>query len=302
MIDPKAVTTYAQYNEDLILLALLHDVKKGFYIDVGANYPTTDSVTKLFYDKGWTGINIEPIKSLHEELQRERPKDVNIQSGIGAKSGSATFREYPSASGHSTFDTKQKAAHDKSLKFKEYEVPIKTLEDVFKQNNVQHVHFLKIDVEGFEHEVVAGNDWKKYRPEVLCIEANHVSQDWEKILNDNKYRLFISDGLNKYYLEEGVWNRTDGFVERVIKLDYHALKQHQYQSWSQDSKDQQKLHKMVADQQDAIGSLNNNVHRLEAQSSLSLHGRSYPSRLKRTMYGLTIDWLKFKKNNSKQDG
>lgn len=299
MIDPEAITTYAQYNEDIILLALLHDVKKGFYVDVGANYPTTDSVTKLFYDQGWNGINIEPIKSLHKELKKKRPRDINIQSGIGAKSGLAKFREYPTASGHSTFDNKQKAAQDKSLKYKEYDVPIKTLEEIFVENEVSHVDFLKVDVEGFEHEVIAGNNWKKYRPDVLCIEANHVSQDWKKILTNNKYRLFISDGLNEYYVEEGTWKITEDFVERVVKLDYHALKQHQYQSWAQDSKDQEKLHKMVADQQASIDSLTSSVRRLEAQSGLSLRGHSYPNRLKRAAYGLTIDWLRFKQKKTK---
>ncbi len=70
------IITYAQYNEDIILKALLYDVKKGFYVDVGANDPDDDSVTKLFYQNGWNGINIEPIESLHKELIRSRPKHL----------------------------------------------------------------------------------------------------------------------------------------------------------------------------------------------------------------------------------
>ena len=72
MIDPKRIITYSQYNEDIILTALLSDIKKGFYVDVGANYPETDSVTKKFYLSGWSGINIEPIETLHKQLVRKR--------------------------------------------------------------------------------------------------------------------------------------------------------------------------------------------------------------------------------------
>lgn len=301
MIDPEAAVTYAQYREDLILLALFHDVKKGTYIDVGANYPTVDSVTKLFYERGWTGINVEPIKSLHKELQRERPKDINLQCGIGAQTGVGTFREYPAASGHSTFDEKQKAAQSKTLKYTEYEVPVTTLKQVFGEHKPKHVHFLKIDVEGYEYEVVAGNDWKKYRPEVVCIEANHVARDWRKTLEANNYRLFIADGLNEYYVEHSAWKRTEGFDERIIKLDYHALKQHQYQSWSQDSRDLEKLHTIIADQAVAMDAMKESIQSLE---TLSLKNRSYLSRLKRSAYGLSVDWIKYRRGRSgpKRDG
>ena len=294
MIDPKAVTTYAQYNEDLILLALFADLKTGFYVDVGANYPTIDSVTKLFYDKGWTGINIEPIKGLQEQLQRERPKDINLQCGVGDTPKKATLREYTSVSGHSTFDAKQKAAQDKRLEYVDYEVQIKTLKQIFDANKVKGIQFLKIDVEGFEYEVVAGNDWKKYRPEVICIEANHVSRDWRPILERNQYRLFIADGLNEYYVEDKAWKRTENFAERIINIDYHALKQHQWQSWSKDSEDLERLHGIIAEQAIAIESLTQKAREAER---LSLKNRSYAGRLKRAVYGLTVDWVKYKRNS-----
>ena len=54
--------SYAQEYEDIILYAIIGDVSDGFYIDVGAYDPVDISVTKYFYDKGWHGINIEPLK------------------------------------------------------------------------------------------------------------------------------------------------------------------------------------------------------------------------------------------------
>lgn len=301
MIDPKAITTYAQYNEDLILLALLHDVDKGFYVDVGANYPVIDSVTKIFYDKGWNGINIEPIKKLHQQLMEARPKDINLQIGLGDKLGEETFREFIGNHGHSTFDINQKKSYGKDEKYLDYKVTIKTLSDVLTENKVKHIHFLKVDVEGYEHQVIAGNDWEKYRPEIICIEANHVYKDWRSVLTKHNFRPFISDGLNEYYVAKEAWVRTKDFSERIVKLNYHALKQHQQQSWSEDSAMLSKLHKIVADQDAEIKSLRGTTDRLASASRLSLSQQPLGKRIQRAGYGLTIDWAKYKKFKNNKD-
>jgi hypothetical protein len=51
--------SYAQNYEDILLGRALRK-SEGFYIDVGANHPVFHSVTKLFHDRGWRGINVEP--------------------------------------------------------------------------------------------------------------------------------------------------------------------------------------------------------------------------------------------------
>ena len=82
---------YAQNKEDLLIKSFFPDVKKGFYIDVGANDPVVDSVTKLFYDEGWSGINIEPIKKHIIDLDRLRPRDINLNLGLSDKTDGLTF-------------------------------------------------------------------------------------------------------------------------------------------------------------------------------------------------------------------
>lgn len=295
MIDPKTIITYAQYNEDLILSVLLYDVEKGFYVDVGANYPTVDSVTKLFYEKGWHGINIEPIESLYKQLAKDRPNDINLQYGVGTESGTAIFREYTEVPGHSTFDTKQKREHDRGMPYKDYKVTIRPLTDILEKQQVGHIHFLKVDVEGFEYEVIKGSDWTKYRPEVLCIEANHVSKDWRPILRRNRYKLFIFDGLNEYYVAEEAWKRTKGFAERAAGNNYHVVKKHHYDNWMRDIEELKHYIDLVADLNKQNEGLRKNIERLENIATLSLKGRPLGSRLKRVAYGLTIDWYRFKK-------
>jgi len=71
--------SYSQDFEDFIIYYIFFDLQKGFYIDVGANDPNEFSVTKAFYDRGWYGINIEPLHEKYILLKKYRPRDINLQ-------------------------------------------------------------------------------------------------------------------------------------------------------------------------------------------------------------------------------
>ena len=76
--------SFAQNFEDVMLYRVFRGQPTGFYIDVGAADPTHRSVTRLFYDLGWRGINIEPRQMFFEELQHARPRDINLDCGAGS--------------------------------------------------------------------------------------------------------------------------------------------------------------------------------------------------------------------------
>jgi len=97
------IISYSQDKEDLILLSFLEDIEKGFYVDIGANDPWTYSVTKLFYELGWNGINIEPLPDMYDKLCEDRPFDTNLNIGISNEEG---FMELRVADDLSTFDEK----------------------------------------------------------------------------------------------------------------------------------------------------------------------------------------------------
>lgn len=215
------LTTYAQNREDLILLGFFDKDEKGFYVDVGANEPTHESVTKNFYDSGWHGINIEPIPPLHKKLVKERPRDINLDIAIGAKRGKAKLYYYPKGDGLSTMSENMAKSYRENQSVltefteeeEEIEIEVFTLREILaKHANDKKISFMKVDVEGLEYEVLVGNDWSKYRPEVICIEANHVFKDWRKLLVDHDYVLVFFDGLNEYY--------TSKESKRAQKFDY----------------------------------------------------------------------------------
>lgn len=208
---------YAQNREDLILEALFPDIKTGFYVDVGACHPHVASVTKRFYLNGWRGINIEPQAELCELFNIERPRDINLNVGISDKKSKMTMRAYIYNRGLTTFANDMKRDYegghgDKTEEYEDVSVEVYTLKEILKTQKVASIQFLKVDVEGFEYEVLNGNDWQRFRPEVICIEANHVIQDWHPLLADNGYKKVFFDGLNEYYVD----TKTD----RAEKFDY----------------------------------------------------------------------------------
>ena len=70
------------------------------------------------------------------------------------------------------------------------------------------IDFLSIDVEGHEREVLAGGDWKTWRPRIVVVEATEPTttipshEKWEGILLEASYLFATFDGLNRYYVRK----------------------------------------------------------------------------------------------------
>jgi FkbM family methyltransferase len=136
--------SYSQHGEDIHLSWLFPDKTDGFYVDVGANDPTFLSVTKHFYDRGWSGVNVEPVPSLCEKLRAERPRDLNLNIGISNREGALTFYESPSIQGWSTFSPKVAAERcRRGLSLVERTIPVLSLNDLFARHIDRPVDFLR---------------------------------------------------------------------------------------------------------------------------------------------------------------
>ena len=199
--------SYSQNFEDVILNRVFRDKESGFYIDVGAHHPVYDSVTKSFYDRGWRGINIEPVREFFDLLQQNRPQDINLHLAAGDSDSQLTFFELKD-SGFSTLDKELaiQLAAERNLILSCYEVPVNTLAEICRKHVDGSIDFLKIDVEGWEEQVIAGNNWEFFRPTLVLLEAtipnSPIRRDTNirSFLEIKGYDLVYFDGLNDYYL------------------------------------------------------------------------------------------------------
>ena len=197
--------SYAQNYEDVMLARALSAVENGFYIDVGAQDPDEDSVTKHFYDRGWHGLNFEPSEQYHARLEAVRPRDLNLRCAVGDHPGSVTFYE-ADGTGLSTIVEAVSAATSEART--PHTVPMTTLDAACAAYGITTVHFLKIDVEGAEDLVLRGTRFEAVRPWIVLLEATHPNSPepyyahWEPLLTERGYRFVYADGLNRFYLAE----------------------------------------------------------------------------------------------------
>ena len=200
--------SYAQNFEDVLLWRALGQAGTGFYIDVGAAHPDVDSVTRAFYERGWSGINVEPVPEAARRLRGARPRDITVQAALGSAPGRAVLHRVE-GTGLSTLSADIAACHrEAGLAVEDLEVAVETLAAVCERHAPPDIHFLKVDVEGSERDVLAGADFARFRPWIVLVEAtvpNSPVEDfaaWEDILVAARYRFVWFDGLNRFYVAD----------------------------------------------------------------------------------------------------
>ena len=159
-----------------------------------------NSNTKFFYERGWTGINIEPNPKRRKLFTKERRRDINLSIGIGPMTQKAIFYEFE-ANGLSTFSLKEA---ESLLKIgyklrKKIKVKIYRLEEIMKKYVKSNIDFISVDTEGLDLEVLKSNNWEKYRPKLLCIETI----DFVDLLTSTKDDSSRRESISKYLLEKG---------------------------------------------------------------------------------------------------
>jgi FkbM family methyltransferase len=203
--------SFAQNGEDVWLWRCFGRQSSGFYVDVGANSPIRDSVTQMFYERGWRGLNFEPTPERAAELRRARPRDVTIAAAVSDRAGRAAFVRTHGVGGLSTLLSLDELGPEYRSASWPMEVDCVVLNDALAEHGAGVIDFLKIDVEGAEARVLAGLDLSRWRPAAIVVEARgpHSGGDsawappscpWEGPLLKAGYAPAAFDGVNRYYL------------------------------------------------------------------------------------------------------
>lgn len=201
--DP-CIESYSQYNDDLIIEAILQIKNQGFYLDIGANHPELLSNTKRFYDKGWSGINVEPLPINYKLFTEQRLRDINLNLGIGNQEGELIFYSSNTSQGvFSSFNKKNILKYVKEKEITTTRVPVITMKTLLgKYLNGKSIDFVSIDVEGFEIEVLQGNDWSIFRPALIIIEFGDNGNEIVKFLENVNYKFVYSNRFNGIFLDQ----------------------------------------------------------------------------------------------------
>ncbi len=225
--------SYAQNFEDVMLWRVFKDIKNGYYVDVGSQDPVVDSVSYAFSQNGWKGLSVEPTEQYVTLFKETRPQDDIIQAFVSDHKTQLEFYVFPDT-GLSTANSEISEGH----KLAGFECVTKlvetiTLDDVLRHAGNREIHWLKIDVEGHEEQVVKGwtND---VRPWVLVLESFlplsgvqtlHKIESyhtWEPSLLEKGYEFVYADGPNRFYLHKDHLDLKPSFrfPPNVLEDDY----------------------------------------------------------------------------------
>ena len=201
--------SYAANLEDYHLARAFKGQAGGFYIDVGAGHPVADNVSCWFYLKGWRGLVVEPQRQLIELYPLVRPRDIAVPKLLGRTHGEVDFHVVERLNGFSSIVPEHaRNAREFGAGFHTCRMPMTTLAAICEEHGVGTIDFLKIDVEGAEGDVLAGGDFRRFRPRVVLLEALAPGTmaenfaEWEPFLLDQGYVFVLFDGLNRFYVAQ----------------------------------------------------------------------------------------------------
>jgi FkbM family methyltransferase len=226
--------SYAQNGEDVRLSRALGGVEKGFYVEVGGWDPEIDSVSRAFYETGWSGIVVEPVHEYAEGFRTSRPRDQVVECLAGPHAQDEVEMTVFPGTGLSTSVPAVAGRHvGAGLAARVDRLAMRTLDEILATAAVpDEIHFLMVDVEGAEADVLRGLSLERTRPWVLVIEATEPrsttpSHDaWESSILEHGYQFVVFDGLNRFYVADEHADLADALVLAPNQFDHYISVHH----------------------------------------------------------------------------
>jgi FkbM family methyltransferase len=177
--------------------------RKGVFVDVGARDGTIISNT-LYLERalGWSGIAVEPHPDLFKTLDRTRScRCFNVAASDHGGEGLDFVKYLEEPMGNSGFlSTFRDPERLKWAKHEIIKVPCVPLATLIK--DIPVIHYLDIDVEGHELEVLKGIDFGAVEIRILGIEVEELGSKAEAIdeyLAQRGFRPFLHLQSDRFY-------------------------------------------------------------------------------------------------------
>lgn len=186
-------------HEEQSHVASFFSGQDGYFVEVGAYDPVYQSQTYHLELAGWSGLLIEPLPDLADNLRRGRRAGVRQCACVAPQQvgqGSIPLLE---RRGNSTVRFNPESAREEKV----VNVPAATLDAVLAEEGVTRIDFLSIDVEGAEPDVLRGLDLTRYRPRLVLVDDMERFGETRRLMRRAGYRLVRRTGHNAWFVPRG---------------------------------------------------------------------------------------------------
>jgi FkbM family methyltransferase len=212
-LEPDTVVSFSAAGEDSVAFGWLRDagVKPNEirYLDVGASDPVALSNTMTMYRKGARGVLVEPDSDVVEKLKARRPRDIIVNAGVAfdERRAATLIRLHPSA--FNTFSEGQAERVVAASARWEVKLSIvgRTEVELIPINEIieRHLdgvspHFLSIDAESVDFEILQSLDFARFRPWIICIEKSRSIGEFGAFLGPKGYRCICETPHNGMFI------------------------------------------------------------------------------------------------------
>lgn len=204
---------YSQDNQDYIVYNnFFNDKKDGIFCDVGGNHPLNINNTRYFEELGWSGYAFEPLPYMKLLWEKHR-KAKFFPFGVSDKNDKLSFSIVKDATGWEDMLSFVKDTRDEDYghETEDITIQVKPLKEVFENENITHIDYMSIDVEGHELNVLKGIDFSKVKINILTIENNPLDNP---IFGDENIRKIMFE--NNYIL----WGRMPGLDDIYVHKEF----------------------------------------------------------------------------------
>ena len=165
---------YSQEGEDMVLVAIFGDSYQGIYVDIGAHHPLRWSNTKKLAERGWWGLDVDPLPGVAEKFRKHRPRDVVIQAAIDIGChDQLAYWMFDEPRWNCLSPTEPVAYKDGTpvRPSSHATVPVISSEDALDRAGLDRVDLINIDIEGGEEHILRHWPWERYTPKAICVEV-----------------------------------------------------------------------------------------------------------------------------------
>jgi FkbM family methyltransferase len=236
--------SYAQLGQDLLANRFFkyYPANHKVFLDVGAFDGIGFSNSRLFFEKGWSGVCVEPVSKNFEKLQKlyAGTSVLTVRFAASDYDGQLELNvatipwaeDWGSDVSSPSDETKERWP---DYKWEKEVVPATTVNKILETNKINAIDFVSIDVEGQELAVLRGFDLQKHHPTLLVVEYS-TSLERQELLEcmkkqgyfhwlDNGQDIFFVRGKRVAYwriLPLGLWfsfdiNKVKSFFVMRIK-------------------------------------------------------------------------------------